>query len=73
MIGYFRTYQIFLMLIKIDFFFVLGFGIQFLVLILNTNDPEFALTIVAIPIMIGFLFLAVYGVRFQNVLSVVYL
>ncbi|KAJ3416704.1 hypothetical protein HDV05_000534 [Chytridiales sp. JEL 0842] len=62
----FRVYQIFLMLLKLDVFFVFGFGIQFLVLIIQPNDPEFALTIAAIPVMMLFLALAIYGVRTEN-------
>ena len=59
----FRIYQIFLMLLKLDVFFVFGFGIQFLVLIIQPNDPEFAITIAAIPVLICVLVLAVYGVE----------
>ncbi|RKO83817.1 hypothetical protein BDK51DRAFT_31667 [Blyttiomyces helicus] len=57
----YRAYQIFLMLLKLDVFFVFGFGIQFLVLVIKTNDPEFALTIAALPLMMITLALAVYG------------
>ncbi|KAJ3196914.1 hypothetical protein HK101_007279 [Irineochytrium annulatum] len=62
----FRTYQIFLMLLKLDVFFVFGFGIQFLVLIIAPTDPEFALTIAAIPVMMTILALAVYAVRKED-------
>ena len=62
----FRVYQIFLLLLKLDFFFVFGFSLQFLVLVIRTDDPEFALTIVALPIMIAILALAVYGVRRED-------
>ena len=40
----------------------MAFSVQFLVLVLNPNDFEFALTILAIPVTIVVLFLAVYGV-----------
>ncbi|RKO95910.1 hypothetical protein CAUPRSCDRAFT_8723 [Caulochytrium protostelioides] len=62
----YRYYQIFLMLLKLDVFFVTGFGIQFLVLVIRTYDPEFALTIAALPIMMTILVLAVYGVRRED-------
>lgn len=59
----YRAYQIFITLLKLDVFFVFGFGLQFLVLVIKTNDPEFALTIAALPVMVAILALAVYGVR----------
>lgn len=62
----YRTYQIFLMLLKLDAFFIVSFGIQFLVLVIKTNDPEFALTICALPILVIILALVVYGVRRED-------
>jgi hypothetical protein len=59
----FRAYLIFLLLIKLDFFFILAFSVQFIVLVLNLADPEFFLTIAALPVTIAFLAIAVYGVR----------
>jgi len=62
----YRSYQIFLMLLKLDAFFIVSFGIQFLVLVISQNDPEFALTICALPILIIILALVVYGVRRED-------
>ncbi|KAI9329166.1 hypothetical protein BDR26DRAFT_872797 [Obelidium mucronatum] len=62
----YRIYQIFLMLLKLDVFFMFGFGIQFLVLIIQPNDPEFAITLAAIPVLMGILALALHGVRSEN-------
>ncbi|KAJ3026389.1 hypothetical protein HDV00_011974, partial [Rhizophlyctis rosea] len=62
----YRVYQIFLMLLKLDIFFIFGFGIQFIVLVINQNDPEFALTIAALPITMIILLFAVYGVRRES-------
>ena len=61
-IDMYRVYQIFIMLLKLDIFFVFGFGIQFIVLVINQYDPEFGLTIAALPITMLFLVFAVYGV-----------
>lgn len=63
----YRHYQVFLMMLKLDVFFFLGFGIQFLVLVVQKDDPEFALTILAIPITFAILALAVYGVCYVTI------
>lgn len=54
------------MLLKLDFFFFLAFSAQFLYLVLDIADPEFYLTIVALPITALIIVLAVYGVRRED-------
>lgn len=51
---------------KFDFFFFLGFIIQLVVIVTKTDDPEFYLTIVTIPITIAVLISAAYFARIEN-------
>jgi hypothetical protein len=54
------------MLIKFDLFFAVTFSIQFLVLQLEPNDPEFAVTIVAIAVAIILSGFAIWAARNEN-------
>ena len=62
----YKEYQLFVLLLKIDLFFFVGFTVQFLVLVLNKDDSEFVLTIIAIPIAVLVLLLAVYAVLMKR-------
>ncbi|KAL8964214.1 MAG: hypothetical protein Q9183_004612, partial [Haloplaca sp. 2 TL-2023] len=60
------TFQIYIALLKFDFFFFLGFTIQFVVVVVNTQNSEFYLTIAAIPVTIIILLLAGFFTRKEN-------
>jgi hypothetical protein len=62
----FLHYQIYIALLKFDFFFFLGFIVQFVVIVASTQDIEFFLTIVSIPVCIVILLSAAFFTRREN-------
>lgn len=65
------TYQVYIALLKFDFFFCLGFGIQFVVIVGGRNDIERWVTAAAMPVTIIIMLCAVWFTRRENMIGTV--
>ncbi|CCF53726.1 hypothetical protein NDA11_006952 [Ustilago hordei] len=59
----FFWYQLFIVFLKFSFFFGVGFTVIYLILVADTTDWEYGVTIAAVPIAIVSLFAAGFAVR----------
>lgn len=65
------SFQIYIALLKFDFFFFLGFTVQFVVIVTVKQDIEFALTLAAIPVTILILVCAAIFVRRESTIGMI--
>jgi hypothetical protein len=64
------TFQIYIALLKFDFFFFLGFTVQFVVIV-ERFTVEFYLTIAAIPVTIAILLAAAFFTRRESLIGTI--
>jgi len=65
-------YQIFMCLLKFDYFFLMAFSVQLVLLVPSVSPLERVLTIIALPTTLLLLLIGYYGVR-QEIKSVTFL
>jgi len=65
------TYQIYIALLKFDFFFCLGFTIQFVVIVGGRNNIERYVTAAAIPVTIIIMFAAFWFTKRENMVGTI--
>lgn len=68
----FLHYQIYIALLKFDFFFFLGFTIQFIVVVNNLKNFELGLHVAAVPITIAILLCAAFFTQRENKIGVAF-
>ncbi|KAJ2800770.1 hypothetical protein H4R20_003940 [Coemansia guatemalensis] len=63
------NYRLLVLLLKLDFFVFMGFAVSYIILILKSSDPEFAITIALVPITLLVLSLAFWGLRRESAIT----
>ncbi|KAJ2720686.1 hypothetical protein GGI07_004453 [Coemansia sp. Benny D115] len=60
------NYRALVLLLKVDFFMFVGFAVSYIILILKSSDPEFAITIAFVPVTLIVLSLAFWALRRES-------
>ncbi|KAL2063938.1 hypothetical protein VTL71DRAFT_4432 [Oculimacula yallundae] len=63
------TFQIYVALVKFDFFFFLGFLVQIVTLFIDRTDPEYGLSIAGIFVALAVMCLAIYCAKIESKLG----
>ncbi|KAJ1725859.1 hypothetical protein LPJ61_005609, partial [Coemansia biformis] len=63
----FINYRLLVVLLKLNFFMFVGFAVSYIILILKSSDPEFAITVALVPVTLAVLYLAFWGLRRESV------
>ncbi|KAJ1781864.1 hypothetical protein LPJ59_006956 [Coemansia sp. RSA 2399] len=62
-------YRLLVLLLKIDFFVFIGFAVSYIILILKSTDPEFAVTVAFVPVTLFVLSLAFWSLRRESAIT----
>ncbi|KAJ2713952.1 hypothetical protein H4R19_001989 [Coemansia spiralis] len=62
----FINYRLLVVLLKLDFFMFVGFAVSYIILILKSTDPEFAITVALVPLTLTVLYLAFWALRRES-------
>jgi hypothetical protein len=69
---YYLYYQVLVVLLKFDFFFGSGFTMSYLILVVNRNDWEYAVTIAAVPLAVLVLLLCAFSARREIISTMIF-
>lgn len=65
------AYEVYLVLIKLDFFFLIGFIVQYNLIDVHFEEPEYSLTMAIIPAAFIVMILGIYFVQHEIILGIV--
>lgn len=67
----YMAYEVYLVLIKLDFFFLVGFIVQYNLIDVHFEEPEYSLTMAIIPAAFIVMVLGIYFVQHEIILGIV--